>query len=334
MYYLLGICLAFAALLATNVLASVVAGILWRVIEQPARRWSSAARAKLLFALRTAPAAVSLICVATLLVPAFIVHEPHHSTETVGAKLTLLALLSIYGIARALWRGFATWRATRRLTIDWLRQAEPIFLDNISAPAYRIKHSFPVIAVVGILRPRLFIADYLLNTLDAEELAAALLHEEAHLRARDNFKRPIVRACRDVLSIVPCGRALDQIWTEESEVAADEYAARSGGASSALSLAASLIKIARLVPAGARPPMPDGVFLVGDAGAPLAGRVQRLMMFAELRVSDSPVAASTASLTTNFLLCCYLGLLTALIAQTHTLTAIHTAIEYVVAALQ
>jgi hypothetical protein len=122
--------------------------------------------------------------------------------------------------------------------------------------------------------------------------------------------------------------------TRPSEMAADECAAYIGRPATALSLTAALIKIARLVPPDAYLPMPDEAFLVGDAGASLAGRVQRLMLFAETRVSDHGATASTTSLNTNFLLCCCLALLAALIAQTPTLMSIHTAIEYVVAALQ
>src|ERR1051326_3784331 len=98
MYYLLGICLAFAALLAINALASGAAAILWRAIEKPARRWSSTERARLVFAFRIVPPVGSLICVVALLLPAYIVHEPQRSAEIVSMKLALLSLLSIFGM--------------------------------------------------------------------------------------------------------------------------------------------------------------------------------------------------------------------------------------------
>lgn len=335
MYYLLGICLAFAALLAINALVSMMAAILWRAAQRPARRWSSTARANLLFALRTVPPVGSLILVVTLLVPAYVAHEPQHSTETVSANLAFLALLSILGIALALWRGLSTWRATRRLNADWMHHAEPVHLDNIFIPAYRLKHSFPVIAIVGFLRPRLFIAAHLFDTLDAEELEAVLLHEKAHLAAGDNFKRPLVRACSDVLAIVPYGgRALNRVWTEESEAAADEYAARVGGGTFALSLASALIKIARQVPEGAKPTMPAGAFLLGEAGAPVAVRIQRLTQLAGNATPHHRATASFAGLTTCFLLCCFFASLCILVTQTHALKTIHDAIEHFVAALQ
>lgn len=334
MYYLLGICLALAALLVMNALISVATTMLWRVIEQPAHRWSSAARARLLFALRIVPPIGSLVCVMTLLLPAYIAHEPQDSAETVSVKLALLALLSISGIALALWRGLATWRATRRLAADWMLHAEPIQLHGISIPAYKLKHSFPVIAIVGVVRPRLFVATHLIEQLEAEELSAAVLHEKAHLAARDNFKRALMRACGDMLAVVPCGRTLERLWKEASEAAADEYAARVGGSAFALSLAAALIKLARLIPESAKPTLPAGAFLFGEAGTSLESRVQRLTRLAERRTPRHPNVAPAASLIRYFLLCCCCALLAVLITQTHILMTIHDAIERVVAALQ
>src|SRR5262249_55048977 len=147
---------------------------------------------------------------AALLLPAYIVHEPRHSAEAVSWKLGFLAAISAAGLSLALWRGFATWLVTRRLINSWRRNAELIQQDQLSIPAYRFRHRFPVIAVVGVIRPRLFIADFLFDALSREELAAAIDHECGHIETHDNLKRAILRACRDVLTIVPCGRVLDR----------------------------------------------------------------------------------------------------------------------------
>lgn len=333
-YYLLGVCLAFAALLVINALASVMTTILWSVFEQPTRSWSATVRAQLLFALRTTPLAGSLIVVALLLLPAYITHEPQHSAETVSVKLALLSLLSIFGLALALWRGLATWRATRRLVSDWMLHAEPVSLDGINIPAYRLTHSFPVIAIVGVVRPRLFVAAQLFDALGSEELTAAVLHERAHLARRDNLKRLLVRVCCDVLSVMPCGRALERIWTEESERAADEYAARLGGEAHALSLASALVKIARLVPVGEKPAMPAGAFLIGEAGEPLTSRIQRLTGLAGKGNTRHTAMTSFVAHIEHFILFSFFILLALLLTQTQVLLTIHAAIESFVGALQ
>src|SRR5438093_1171007 len=83
-------------------------------------------------------------------------------------------------------------------------------------------------------RPRLFVAQQLCDALSPVELSAALAHERGHLAARDNLKRALLRACRDVLTIVPAGRTLDRAWAESAEAAADEHAAGAGDIGTAL----------------------------------------------------------------------------------------------------
>ncbi len=100
----------------------------------------------------------SLAVLLFLILPAYIRHEPHPTPEVVSYKLALIALVAAAGIGLAVFRGCASWRATARLTADWLSHARPISLDGVNIPCYEIQHHFPVIALVGIFRPRLFIA--------------------------------------------------------------------------------------------------------------------------------------------------------------------------------
>lgn len=337
MYNLLGLCLALAALLTANALAALVAAGVWRGwLAGRTRAWSAVARAQLLFALRVAPGALALLFVAAFVVPAYLRYEPEGTPEAVSLKLAALAALSILGLALALWRGLAAWLTTRRLVADWLRHAEPVALPGVSLPAYRVAHRFPVIAVVGALRPRLFVAQQLFDALSERELCAALAHECGHLAARDNLKRAVLRACRDVLTIVPAGRTLDRAWNESAEAAADEHAARGGDAGAALDLAAALVKIARLVPPGARPAMPAGAFLIGAAGGgdSLAWRVRRLTQLAAGNTAG--LRADTGALGAWFWAgSCALALAAALVAaDTRVLAAMHTALEYAVNALR
>ena len=334
MYGLLGLCLALSALLTINAFASLGAMLLWRGVSNFTCGWASATRARFLFALRIFPAMAATICVVAFLVPSYLAYEPRRTGEIVSAKLAALALLSAVGIALAVWRGIAAWRATRRLLADWMRHGEAIALAGVAIPAYRIEHRFPVIAVVGVIRPRLFIASRVLDALSTEELKAAIAHEVGHLTARDNLKRWLIRACRDVLVIVPTGRALDRAWSEATEAAADEYAAHAG-AFSALDLAASLVKIARMAPAGAKPTMPVGAFLIGDddmAGS-IEARVHRLARIAE---ADGPPNDSQVVMRRATTWICF-SLLLVFVALAATnprvLAALHASIEQIVSAL-
>lgn len=335
MYELLGICLALAALLTLNAIASLVAVSLWRVVAPLTDRSSAATRANLLFAFRIFPPASAIACVLALFAPAYVAHEPRLTTEVVSFKLAALAFLSVVGVALAIWRGLMTLRATRRLVADWLSHAEPVRIDNISIPAYRVKHRFPVVAVVGSIRPRLFIAEQVFAALSDKEVRAVVAHEAGHLAARDNLKRALVRACRDVLMLVPCGRSLDSAWAESAEAAADEYAARSRGSLGALDLAEAMIKIARLVPAGAKSTMPAGAFLVdgvNDGG--VARRVHQLAELAAVDNQRKPHRELFSGLIMCTLPCCVSLAITFLATNAHVLIWTHTAIERIVSALR
>jgi Zn-dependent protease with chaperone function len=278
-FEMLGICLALAALLTLNALAALLASALWSAIRGRALAWPAAARARLLFALRVFPAFIAVVCVGAFLLPAYIAHEPRNAVEPVSLKLGVLAAISAVGLLLALWRGVAAWIATHRLIRNWMRVAEPIGFDRI--PAYRLRHQFPVIAIVGAIRPKLFIADHLFQSLTPEEMAAAIAHESGHLAARDNLKRAALRVCRDALGIFSSGASLDRAWVEASEAAADEHAASRGGAV-ALDLASTLVKIARLVPEGIKPAMPAMASLVVNDADGVAQRVRRVTQLATI----------------------------------------------------
>ena len=282
MYFWLGFCLSLTVLLLLNVLASLITATLWRVITPHAQEWAAQDRARMLFALRLAPILAALVFVVTLVLPAYLKHEPPQTGETLSWPLAGLAALSFLGLALAAWRGVAAWRATRRMMQDWLQRATPVTLPGIDVPAFRLRHPFPVVAVVGLWRVRLFVAEQLFASLTEAEMAATLQHELGHLAAHDNLKRTILRACSDVLTIVPCGRGLDRAWADCAESAADEHAVQSEPKIS-LNLASALLKIARLAPPGTHPALPLGAFMfnAADGSATVTQRVRHLVRLAD-----------------------------------------------------
>lgn len=328
MYALLCICLTLSALLALNALASALAGVLWRALAPRVRGWDAGARARLLFALRVSPLAAAAALAFVLIVPAYLLYEPHDTGEDVGIKLLLLACVSAAGVLLACWRVARTWVATRGLVCDWMRCAEPFEVEGATVPAFRIRHSFPVIAVIGVLRPRLFVASQVFDALTPEELAAALAHERGHVEGRDNLKRALLQAGEDALLHAPLGRSLRREWQRESEMAADEFAAASGPAS-ALDLASAIVKISKLIPRGARPTLPAGAYLLGDEDDGTSRRVRNLLRLAsnaeQIRAglhTRSPLAAA--------LCLCLFAAGALLLTQSGVYKATHLAIEEVV----
>lgn len=335
MYYLIGICGGLAAFFAANTAGALVAALLWRALRGVAlRRLSPGARADLIFALRTVPTVLALAVVTTLLVPSYFAYEPAETGEEVSAKLALLALLAAAGFALAAWRCAASLLATRRVRCGLMRRAAPLNLRGLRLRAFRVEHGLPIVAVVGFVRPRLFVASRLFDALGEDEMAAALAHELGHVAARDNLKRTLMRLCRDVLPVPVFARTFERAWSVESESAADEFAARTGGEQSAISLASALVKIARLMPNAhhAHEATRAASFFVGDC-ADVAARVDRLLHFGEAsdlererasRVCRRAVAAS------------YFVILSAtalLAAQPHVMRGFYAALERAITAL-
>ncbi len=333
MYNLLGICLALAALLTVNALASILMTTAWRFVSRFTKNRSAATRARLIFICRTFPATAALLAVIVFFIPSYLAFEPKQTGETVSVKLGLLALFSAIGIALAFWRGLAAWLTTKRLAGDWLKHSETIFLENLPVPAYRINHQFPVVAVIGVLRPKLFVANQIFDSLSTEELTAVIAHETAHVAARDNLKYWLMRICRDVLVIVPSNRLLDKEWAEAIELAADEKAANCKNGTAALDLAQALIKIARLIPAGVRPTMPAGAFLIDgetESGDALTRRIQRLAQFPESELYFSIWQQRLSSFVTWSCFSLLLLTLVTTAANSNVLATMHAGVEQIV----
>ena len=295
MYTFLCITLVLALLLTINATATVASAGAGRLSKRLLRKCSARTRAEILFVMRIGPPVIAVLAIAAFMIPSYLTYEPYTTEEFVSWKLGGLATLSAIGVALAFTRGVRSWLATRSLLREWLASSTPIRLDSIAIPTFILQHNFPIIAVVGALRPRLFIATQVFESLTEEELAAAIAHEYGHLAAHDNFKRSVMRISRAALLLIPCGRSLDRAWSDASESAADEHAAQRSSLV-ALNLASALVRIAKMIPRGQQQIMPASVsaFLAGNEDTPrVRVRVRRLV---ELAATDPRQLASSAPL--------------------------------------
>ena len=223
------------------------------------------AASRRLFLLRVLPTCLGLVA-AALAVRAFLLLEPREVDETPGLTFLLLAAAGGAALTAGLWRAATDLLITRRMRREWLRQGRPVALEGAPAPAVRMAHPFPVICVVGVIRPRIFVADAVLQGLSASEISAVLAHERAHVSAADNLRRVVMRLCPP-LPWPSLARRLEQRWQDMSEEAADVRA------NAGLDLASALVSTARLAPPGARLQLGAAAFHSGGA---LARRVRRL----------------------------------------------------------
>jgi len=329
MYFLIGTSLLFTFMLAVGIAAAAVLSVAWRGLDRLFRRARPTTRARIIFGLRVLPVLLALTVALGFVVPSFVMFEPSNSGERVSGKLALIIAVAAFGISAAVYRSLGSWWRTRRLVAEWSLNAVPISIENIALPTYKLDHRFPVFAVVGVLRPRLFIAKQLLETLDQSELSAVATHELGHISAWDNLKRLMMQLCSDML-VAPIGRSLDRDWSEASESAADEFAATHGDRSTALNLAAALIKIARMIPQEPIQQMPAVSFVYELMGETLSSRVRRLLQLAEQ--DDLETGASIFGIVPALLLATWIVVVLA--TDSSFLARIHNLSELVLATLQ
>jgi hypothetical protein len=222
--------------------------------------------ARLLFWLRLLPTLGALAIAATVALPSFLRFEPRDAEERPGLTFVLLASAGALALLSGAWRVARDFQATRRLRRAWMRTGRPLQLEGSPAPAVGMAHPFPVVCVVGVLRPRVFVADTVLRALSPGELRALLAHERAHLVSRDNLRRLLLRASAP-LPWPSLARGLERRWQDVSEEAADVRA------DAGLDLASALVATARLAPPGSRLELGAAAFHRGGA---VARRVRRL----------------------------------------------------------
>jgi Zn-dependent protease with chaperone function len=271
-FALLGLAVALAAFAVATVVASAALAGLWPAVISAAGRSTSRSRARLLYALRLVPAALGATA-AFVLASAWVRFEPRGTSEAAGLSLTAVVGLGLALWAAAAWRGVRAWRAGRDLARRWTAGGTSLRLPGVALPVFRIAHPWPVVCVVGAVRPRLFVAETVLDACTPGELASVLAHEAGHVASRDNLKRLVAKFLPDALHWIPAGRALDKAWETASEAAADARAAaaRPGGS---LDLAAALVRVARLATRGTWVDLPARALLDGGSVAP---RVERLL---------------------------------------------------------
>jgi len=118
----------------------------------------------------------------------------------------------------------------------WLRALARLVLANLRRPAVAM-------GVVGLWRPRIVVEPAVACALDAEELAAALAHEEAHRRHRDPLRIALAHLACDLQWPWPQARWRLRAWLEALEEARDDGAVAAGADPAAL--AAAIIAVAR-----------------------------------------------------------------------------------------
>jgi hypothetical protein len=216
------------------------------------------------------PAIGSTAFVLGLVAPAFWLFEPRATAESPGLALVAFAFVALALVATGTHRAIVSWLDTRRLERLWKRAAVGGASFGIPVRAYRVPSELPLAALVGIVRPRLFVSDRFLASLTPEERRAVSDHEAGHMLSLDNLKRTLMRLAPDWLSFSSVGREIEAAWAIAAEEEADDHAV-GPDRSASLELAGALLKAARLTPVHCAP---ASNFY---DGATVARRVARLL---------------------------------------------------------
>jgi hypothetical protein len=273
----LTICLALVWFLAVNTLVSVVVAAASTHHSTRSARRGVVLDRRLALVWRLLPAGLAA-AVGALFVAAFLAYEPSGGPEPVGWTLRLTGVAMLALVAAACGRGAMLTRRMRSVVGRWQVDAVPLDVPGLAGTrirAYAVHHGFPVLALVGVWRPRLFVARQVLATLSATELTAAVEHELAHRRAWDNATRVLYAWMPDVLGWLPAGRRLERLWAAAAEREADRTAAQ-GSEGRGVDLAAALVKVSRLAAAPASAPAVPLFSTFHECGE-IADRVHRLV---------------------------------------------------------
>src|SRR5262249_10697 len=143
--------------------------------------------------------------------------------------------------------------------------------------------------------------------------------------------RWVLAVSRDLLPFLPGLSSVQQQWSTAAEIAADQCAAQSG---QGIDLASALVRIARMVPNGARASIPAGALLVYQDSATIALRVESLLASNEVKESSETQSGSLLSIAVLATVSAVFLWVLLTATQLDLLGTVHELIEYAVEALK
>lgn len=315
-YLLRLLCICLASFFLVHLAAGIAVTLLAPLAVRAAEHMRPRRAALFLLALRLAPALFAAAIVGVVCVPSYLWLESKGSEE-VGALCLAAALLSVACWTIALTR---SWRAASR-SLGYIRYCRMVgrqaCLGEEASPAWVVEGGKPVLVLAGILHPRLMVSSAVVAALGPDQLAVALRHEYAHRDSRDNLKRLLLLLAPDIVPFRRSFATLERAWARFTEWAADDRAV-AGDSRRSLSLADTLVRVARMGACPQAPPLVTSLLADSDD---LAERVDRLLR--EPRTLDDrsrpllAIAAFTAS-----------AVLLAVLLQPSTLFAAHILLEH------
>ena len=313
------LCLCLASFFLVHLALGLAAWIFAPAAVRLAERMRPRLAVRFLFALRLAPVALALFAVLALCVPSYLWLEPETTGEQVGLACFAMAILgaAVWSISFA--RVIRALADSVRITRHYQMAGRATFVPGELSPALVIEDEAPLLALAGVIRPQLIISRGVLRALSAEQLDAALRHEDAHRASRDNLKRLLFLLAPEILPFSRSFAALERSWTRLTEWATDDKAT-GGDPRHAVSLAAALVGVARLG-ASLRLSFLLSSLVAGDRD--LSARVERLLHAG--RQQENPTGRMRSVVAVTALLMA--GALASVLFVPATLASVHRILE-------
>jgi beta-lactamase regulating signal transducer with metallopeptidase domain len=143
-------------------------------------------------------------------------------------------VIILAGVMYAVWDRLRAWRSLRE-ALSLLEQRTPRSRDSfwracreagVDPRRVRVVGGLPNPAfTVGLVIPRIYLAEELGRRLSAEQLRALVKHEGAHVRRHDPLRLCLLRLLAYTLFWIPALRRLEDDVRDEAEMLADDVAA-------------------------------------------------------------------------------------------------------------
>jgi len=202
-------------------------------------------RERLLYAVQLLPLVLALAFTGLFAVPRYVSNETNFAPEGVGWVCLLLAAALV-----AWWTARVAGGVRMAVRTARFRRAcagdEAVLSLSRETPVVLVGGARPRVALVGLLRPLIFISRSLIEAggLDAPALEVVLDHERSHAAQGDNWKLLSLHCVPRLNLRLLAGKTWMQLWQNAAEWAADEDAV-GGNSARALLLAETLVALAR-----------------------------------------------------------------------------------------
>jgi len=244
-YLLRLLCLCFATFFLVHAASAILVWIGAPAALRVAQHSKPGFAARFLFVFRMFPFVLTLFVVLGFCIPSYLWLEPLASGEKVGFACLGAAALGLCVWLLSLFRvGFSLLRTSRYMS-SCERDGQEVAVEGEAAPVLVVKRDSPVMAVAGLVHPRLIVSRNVLHKLTPEQREAAFRHEQAHQASRDNLKRFLYLLAPDAFPFISGFRKIERQWSRYTEWAADDHAV-DGDSNRALSLAAALVSVAKM----------------------------------------------------------------------------------------